>query len=52
VRFGARPPDWEPIPLHSPAFDIDEKVLAVGARFYNHIARLAHDQIEALANGV
>jgi hippurate hydrolase len=52
VRFGARPPDWEPIPLHSPAFDIDEKVLVVGARFYNHVARLAHDQIEALANGV
>jgi len=52
VRFGARPPDWEPIPLHSPAFDIDEKVLAVGARFYNHVARLAHDQIEVLANGV
>jgi hippurate hydrolase len=52
VRFGARPPDWEPIPLHSPAFDIDEKVLAIGARFYNHVARLAHDQIEALANGV
>jgi len=52
VRFGARPTDWEPIPLHSPAFDIDENVLAVGARFYNHVARLAHDQIEALANGV
>ena len=52
VRFGARPPDWEPIPLHSPAFDIDEKVLAIGARFHNHVARLAHDQIEALANGV
>ena len=52
VRFGARSPDWEPIPLHSPAFDIDEKVLAVGARFYDRVARLAHDQIEALTNGV
>jgi len=52
VRFGARPPDWEPIPLHSPAFDIDEKVLAVGARFYDRVARLAHDQIEVLVNGV
>jgi hippurate hydrolase len=52
VRFGARPPDWEPIPLHSPAFDIDEKVLPIGARFYNHVARLAHDQIEDLAHGV
>jgi amidohydrolase len=52
VRFGARPPDWEPIPLHSPGFDIDEKVLAVGATFYNRVARLAHDQIEDLVNGV
>lgn len=52
VRFGARSPDWEPIPLHSPAFDIDEKVLAVGARFYDRVARLAHDQIEDLTNGV
>jgi amidohydrolase len=52
VRFGARPPDWEPIPLHSPAFDIDEKVLAVGANFYNRVARLAHDQIETLVNGI
>jgi hippurate hydrolase len=52
VRFGARPPDWEPIPLHSPRFDIDEKVLAIGAAFYDHVARLAHDQIEVLVNGV
>jgi hippurate hydrolase len=52
VRFGARPPDWDPTPLHSPAFDIDEKVLAVGARFYAHVARLAHERIEALGNGV
>jgi hippurate hydrolase len=52
VRFGARHPDWDPIPLHSPAFDIDEKVLAVGARFYDRVARVAHDQIETLVNGV
>ena len=52
VRFGARCPDWEPIPLHSPAFDIDEGVLAVGANFYDRVARLAHDQIEAPGNGV
>ena len=52
VRFGARPSDWEPIPLHSPVFDIDEQVLAVGATFYNRVARLAHDQIEVLVNGV
>lgn len=52
VRFGARSPDWEPIPLHSPAFDIDEKVLGVGARYYDGVARLAHNQIETLVNGV
>ena len=52
VRFGARDPDWDPIPLHSPAFDIDEKVLAIGARFYDRVARVAHDQIETLVNGV
>jgi len=52
VRFGARPPGWEPIPLHSPGFDIDEKVLAVGATFYNRVARLAHDQIKDLVDGV
>ena len=50
VRFGAREPDWEPIPLHSPAFDIDEKVLAVGARYYDRVARLAHDQLETHVN--
>jgi len=52
VRFGAREPDWEPIPLHSPAFDIDEKVLAVGACFYDRVARVAHEQIESLINEV
>jgi len=52
VRFGARNPDWEPIPLHSPAFDIDEKVLAVGARFYETIARLGHEQLESLVDGI
>lgn len=52
VRFGARDPDWDPIPLHSPAFDIDEKVLIVGARYYDRVARVAHDQIDTLANGI
>lgn len=52
VRFGARGENWEPIPLHSPAFDIDEKVLDIGARFYDRIARLAHEQREVFANGV
>lgn len=50
VRFGARQPDWEPIPLHSPAFDIDENVLAIGARFYDRVARLAHDRLATHVN--
>ena len=40
-RFGARRPDWEPIPLHSPRFDIDEDVLPIGAWFLDAIARSA-----------
>ena len=39
VRFGARPETQEYVPLHSPAFDIDEGVLGVGAAFF---ARVAH----------
>ncbi len=39
VRFGARHPDWEPVPLHSPGFDIDERVLPIGARFFEQVAR-------------
>jgi amidohydrolase len=40
-RFGARRPDWEPIPLHSPRFDIDEAVLGIGAEFFDALARRA-----------
>ena len=40
-RFGARRPEWEPMPLHSPRFDIDEAVLAIGAEFFDAIARRA-----------
>ncbi len=39
VRFGARPAGWEPIPLHNPAFDVDEDVLKVGAAFFDAVAR-------------
>jgi hippurate hydrolase len=52
VRFGARAPDWEPVPLHSPAFNIDERVIAVGARFYDRVARLGYKHLEELANAV
>lgn len=41
VRFGARPPGAEYVPLHSPNFDIDENVLPVGAAFYNRVIREA-----------
>ena len=40
-RFGARRPEWEPIPLHSPRFDIDEAVLPIGAEFFDAITRSA-----------
>lgn len=41
VRFGARRAEQEYIPLHSPAFDIDENVLKVGAAFFDEVARRA-----------
>lgn len=41
VRFGARLKEREYIPLHSPAFDIDEQVLKVGAAFFERCAREA-----------
>ncbi|MDJ0759014.1 MAG: M20 family metallopeptidase [Woeseiaceae bacterium] len=52
VRFGARHPDWDPIPLHSPAFDIDERVLGIGALFLDKLARSAHERIEELTHEV
>lgn len=52
VRFGARHPDWEPIPLHSPAFDIDERALAVGTLFFDRVARLAHKRKEEIPDGL
>ncbi len=41
LRFGARPPDSDYIPLHNPAFDIDEAVLPVGAAVFDEIVRMA-----------
>ncbi|WP_022947710.1 M20 metallopeptidase family protein [Methylohalobius crimeensis] len=38
VRFGARLRENEYIPLHSPAFDIDEAVLKVGADYFAQVA--------------
>jgi hippurate hydrolase len=45
VRFGARRSDWEPIPLHSPAFDIDEYALGIGVRYFDRVARVAQQRI-------
>lgn len=52
VRLGARKPHWEATPLHSPLFDIDENVLPIGAKYLENVARLAHEQIESLSDGV
>lgn len=52
LRIGARHPDWEPIPLHSPAFDIDEDVLCLGAVYFEQVARIAHNRMSGLTNGL
>lgn len=52
VRFGARAPGWEPVPLHSPAFDIDERVLGIGARFYDRVARVGHKYLDRIPNAI
>lgn len=41
VRFGARSGEQPYIPLHSPAFDIDEGVLEVGAAFFAEVIKQA-----------
>jgi amidohydrolase len=49
VRFGARPEGSPYVPLHSPAFDIDEGVLPVGAAFFEAVVREAERQHTGLA---
>ncbi len=44
VRFGARFKEQEYIPLHSPAFDINEQVLKVGAAYFDEVVRTALEQ--------
>jgi hippurate hydrolase len=46
ARIGARAPGWEPVPLHSPAFDIDERALAVGAMYLDRVARRSHEHLD------
>ncbi len=41
VRLGARAPGREGFPAHSSKFEFDEEVLAIGARFFYEVARLA-----------
>ncbi len=41
VRLGCRRSEQGYIPLHSPAFDIDEEVLKVGAAFFDELVRVA-----------
>jgi len=45
VRFGARPEGCAYVPLHSPAFDIDEGVLPVGAAFFEAVVREAEQAL-------
>ena len=52
VRLGARKTDWKPVPLHSPAFDIDERVLAIGTRFFDRVARIGSTWQEGISNAV
>lgn len=52
VRLGARKADWKPVPLHSPAFDFDERVLAVGTRFFDRVARVGGTWQEGISDAV
>ena len=52
VRFGTRKTGEEPVPLHSPAFDIDERALGVGARFFDRVAREAFAHLDDFPDAV
>jgi len=41
VRFGSQVPGKEGYPAHSSKFDFDEKALAVGAAYYQTVAKIA-----------
>lgn len=41
VRLGARAPAADFLPLHSPAFDLDEGVLSIGAAYFEQLVRQA-----------
>ncbi len=52
VRIGARNLKWEPVPLHSPAFDIDENALAIGTRYFDQVVRTAHVELGGGRHGL
>lgn len=43
VRFGGQVPGRENYPAHSSRFDFDEQALAIGAKYFYHVALLAGD---------
>jgi hippurate hydrolase len=45
VRFGACAEGQSYVPLHSPAFTIDEHVLEIGARFFERVTREAQQSL-------
>lgn len=52
VRIGARGPDSVAVPLHSPGFDIDERALGIGAKYFDRVARLSFRHLAELRRGV
>jgi hippurate hydrolase len=45
VRFGGQVPGKEGFPAHSSKFDFDEEALAVGAAYYQAVAKIAGQQL-------
>jgi metal-dependent amidase/aminoacylase/carboxypeptidase family protein len=40
------------VPLHSPAFDIDERALGIGAKFFDRVARLSYEHLAEFRDGL
>lgn len=49
VRFGACAEGQSYVPLHSPSFTIDERVLHIGARFFERVVREAQHSLPRTA---
>lgn len=52
VRFGSQVPGREGYPAHSSKFDFDEEALAVGAAYYQAIAKIAGRQLRKQAASI